>query len=52
MKMPKTHTISKEQAEEVSKLRKTIKDKQTDKRLKAIQLRGKQGDCGPVGNIN
>lgn len=38
--MPKTHTISKEQAEEVSKLRKTIKDKQTDKRLKAIQLRG------------
>ncbi|NLO49550.1 MAG: helix-turn-helix domain-containing protein [Bacteroidales bacterium] len=40
MKMPKTHTISKEQAEEIRELRKTIKDKQTDKRLKAVQLRG------------
>ena len=38
--MPKTHTISKEQAEEVRKLRENIKDKQADKRLKAIQLRG------------
>ena len=38
--MPKTHTISKEQAEEIRELRKTIKDKQTDKRLKAVQLRG------------
>ena len=38
--MPKSHTISKEQAEEVRELRKTIKDKQVDKRLKAVQLRG------------
>lgn len=38
--MPKTHTISQEQAEEIRKLRETIKDKQTDKRLKAVQLRG------------
>jgi len=40
MKMPKTYTVSKEQAEEVSKLRKTIGDKQVDKRLRAVQLRG------------
>jgi transposase len=40
MKMPKTFIISKNYAEEVSEFRKSINDKQTDKRLKAVQLRG------------
>ena len=38
--MPKTYTISKEQAAEIEALRKTITDKRVDKRLHAIQLRG------------
>jgi len=38
--MPKTYAISKKQAEEVRKIRSTISDKQTDKRLWAVQLRG------------
>lgn len=35
------YTISKEEAEEISKARKSIKDKQTDKRLYAVELRGR-----------
>lgn len=38
--MPKTYTISKENAAEIMEVRKTIKDKQVDKRLYAVQLRG------------
>lgn len=38
--MPKTYTISKEQATEIKEIRKTIKDKKVDKRLHAVQLRG------------
>ena len=35
------YTISKEETEEISKVRKNIKDKQTDKRLYAVELRGR-----------
>lgn len=38
--MGKTYTISKEQAEEIKKERKNVKNKQVDKRLHAVQLRG------------
>ena len=38
--MPKTYTISREQAAEIETLRKSITDKKVDKRLHAIQLRG------------
>ena len=38
--MPKTYTISEEQAEEIKALRKRITNKKVDKRLHAIQLRG------------
>ena len=38
--MPKTYTISKEQAEKIATLRKTVIDKRIDKRLHALQLRG------------
>jgi len=39
-KMPKTYAIKTETADEIKEARKTIKDKQTDKRLRAVQLRG------------
>lgn len=38
--MPKTHKISKEEAEEIKQVRSGIKDKDVDKRLHAVQLRG------------
>lgn len=38
--MPKTHKISKETAKEIAEIRKGIKDKSTDRRLHAVQLRG------------
>ena len=38
--MPKTYNISAEQGKEAQKARKTVKDKQADKRLWAVQLRG------------
>ncbi len=38
--MPKTYTISKAEAEEICKLRKGIKRKDVDDRLKAVQRRG------------
>jgi len=38
--MPKTYIIKPEAAVEIMEARKTIKDKQTDKRLRAVQLRG------------
>lgn len=38
--MPKTYKISTENVEEIKTTRKTIKDKNTDKRLYAVQLRG------------
>ena len=38
--MPKTYTINLEQAKEIEKIRKTVRDKKIDKRLYAIQLRG------------
>lgn len=38
--MPKTYTISEIQSEEIAIIRKKISDKQTDKRLHAVQLRG------------
>lgn len=38
--MPKTYKISKEEAEKIKDLRKTIKNKQVDKRFYAVQLRG------------
>lgn len=38
--MPKAYKVSKTQAEEIMKKRKTIKDKRVDKRLWAVQLRG------------
>ena len=38
--MPKTYKISEEQKAEIEKYRKTNKDKTTDKRLRALQLRG------------
>lgn len=38
--MPKTYKITAKDAEEISKLRKGINDKQVDKRLRAVQLRG------------
>ncbi len=40
MEMPKTYTISKEQAEEIKEYRKQIKNKFTDRRMYAVQLRG------------
>ena len=38
--MPKTYTISAENAAEIKKVRKTITDKKVDRRLHAVQLRG------------
>jgi len=38
--MPKTYTISREQAAEIKATRKSIKDKKVDRRLHAVQLRG------------
>jgi transposase len=38
--MPKTYKISEEQTEEIKNARAATKDKQTDKRLRAVQLRG------------
>jgi transposase len=38
--MPKTFTISKEEASEIKAARKAVKDKKADKRLHAVQLRG------------
>lgn len=38
--MPKTYSISAKRTQEIRKLRESIKDKQVDKRLKAVQLRG------------
>lgn len=38
--MPMTYKISEEKAAEIKEIRKTIKDKKTDKRLYAVQLRG------------
>ena len=38
--MPKKYKISAEQIQEISEARKTIKDKKTDRRLHAVQLRG------------
>ena len=38
--MPRTYTISKEEANKNKKIRKTITDKRVDKRLRAVQLRG------------
>jgi len=38
--MPKTYTINKENAKEIAKAREAVKDKQTDKRLRAVQMRG------------
>ncbi len=39
--MPKTYKISLENVAEIEKVRKTISDKKVDKRLHAVQLRGK-----------
>ncbi len=39
--MPKTYKISQEEVEEIERIRKTVKDKTVDKRLQAIELRGK-----------
>jgi len=47
MKVPKTYTVSSEQAGEIATLRKTLKDKRVDKRLHAVQLRG-EGFKNPV----
>ncbi len=38
--MPKTYIISKEQAKEIKEYRKQVKDKFTDRRMYAVQLRG------------
>ncbi len=38
--MPTTYKISVEQAKQVSEVRKKLKDKQSDKRLHAVQMRG------------
>lgn len=38
--MPKTYEISKEEAEEIKAYRKNVKDKFTDRRMHAVQLRG------------
>ena len=38
--MPKTYEIGIEQVDEIKEFRKSIKDKQTDKRFRAVQLRG------------
>ncbi|MHC1694585.1 MAG: transposase [Eubacteriales bacterium] len=38
--MPRIYTISAEEAREINKIRKNITDKQVDKRLRAVQLRG------------
>ena len=42
--MPMTYIISKTQAEEITEIRKTVKDKRVDKRLWAVQLRGEGMD--------
>jgi transposase len=42
--MPMTYIISKTQAEEITGIRKTVKDKRVDKRLWAVQLRGEGMD--------
>jgi len=38
--MPKTYIVNKRDIENIEELRKTIKDKQVDKRLHAVKLRG------------
>jgi len=45
--MPKTHIIKKEEAQEIEQARKGIRDKQVDKRLHAVQLRG-EGKKNPA----
>jgi len=39
--MPKTYKLSKEQMQEIEETRKESNDKNTDKRLRAVELRGK-----------
>jgi len=38
--MPKTYEVGKEEAEYIKELRKHIRDKMTDKKLYAVQMRG------------
>jgi len=45
--MPRTHTVCKQQAEEIARIRKGITDKRVDKRLYAVQLRG-EGLANPA----
>ena len=49
--MPKTYTISKKEAEAVEKLREKIRDKQVDKRLHAVQLRGEGQDNAEIAAV-
>ena len=42
--MPKTYKITQEQVAEIKEYRKTIKDKEVDKRFRAVQLRGEGYD--------
>lgn len=39
--MRKIYTVSIEEANEIAKIRKTVKEKNTDKRLYAVELRGR-----------
>ena len=51
MTKPYAYTISAEQAKELKQYRKTVKDKQTDKRLWAVQLRGEGKDNTEIGEM-
>lgn len=47
--MPKTYAITKEQMTEIAKARKTNRDKQAEKRLRAVQLRGEGKKNSEIG---
>jgi transposase len=51
VKVPKTYTINAEQVKEIRERRKKVKDKQTDKRLHAVQMRGEGKKNSEIATI-
>jgi len=51
MKMPKKYSISKSNVEEIEKLRKSNRDKQVEKRLKAVKMRGEGKDNKAIAEL-
>lgn len=49
--MPKKYSISKSNVEEIEKLRKSNRDKQVEKRLKAVKMRGEGKDNKAIAEL-